>query len=68
MQLLVLLLSLAATPAVFACRNTINSSASFVHLFEWSWEDVAAECEEFLGPMGFQAVQVRQRKGVSSLP
>src|SRR4051812_19782037 len=30
----------------------------FVHLFEWSWNDVAAECESVLGPSGFHAVQV----------
>jgi alpha-amylase len=30
----------------------------FVHLFEWTWRDVAAECESFLGPKGFAAVQV----------
>lgn len=30
----------------------------FVHLFEWRWEDVAQECETFLGPGGFAAVQV----------
>ena len=29
-----------------------------VHLFEWRWDDVAQECEEFLGPNGFAAVQV----------
>jgi alpha-amylase len=29
-----------------------------VHLFEWRWEDVAMECEQFLGPKGFSAVQV----------
>jgi alpha-amylase len=31
---------------------------TFVHLFEWSWDDIARECEEFLGPKGFQAVQI----------
>ncbi len=31
---------------------------AFVHLFEWSWPDVASECETFLGPKGFAAVQV----------
>ena len=31
---------------------------AFVHLFEWSWESVALECELFLGPRGFAAVQV----------
>ncbi len=30
----------------------------FVHLFEWPWSDVAQECETFLGPKGFSAVQV----------
>jgi alpha-amylase len=32
--------------------------AAFVHLFEWTWPDVARECESFLGPMGYTAVQV----------
>jgi alpha-amylase len=32
--------------------------SAFVHLFEWRWSDVAAECESFLGPRGFEAVQV----------
>src|SRR6266850_443949 len=29
-----------------------------VHLFEWKWADIAAECETVLGPAGFAAVQV----------
>ena len=29
-----------------------------VHLFEWKWSDIANECEEYLGPKGFCAVQV----------
>jgi len=29
-----------------------------VHLFEWRWDDIARECEEYLGPNGFAAVQV----------
>ena len=32
--------------------------AAFVQLFEWSWNDVAEECESFLGPEGYPAVQV----------
>lgn len=28
-----------------------------VHLFEWKWDDIAAECERFLGPYGFCGVQ-----------
>jgi alpha-amylase len=30
----------------------------FVHLFEWKWTDIANECETFLGPKGYTAVQV----------
>ena len=30
----------------------------FVHLFEWPWNDIAQECEDFLGPKGYFAVQV----------
>jgi len=29
-----------------------------VHLFDWKWRDIAAECEQTLGPAGFKAVQV----------
>lgn len=29
-----------------------------VHLFEWKWTDIAAECENVLGPAGFHAVQI----------
>jgi alpha-amylase len=29
-----------------------------VHLFEWTWNDIAAECENVLGPAGVRAVQV----------
>lgn len=30
----------------------------FVHLFEWPWPAIAAECETQLGPKGFKAVQI----------
>lgn len=33
-------------------------SMTFVHLFEWKWDDIAKECEDFLGPKGYTAVQV----------
>lgn len=33
-------------------------SMAFVHLFEWKWDDIAEECEQFLGPKGYTAVQV----------
>uniref|UniRef100_A0A3B4ZL21 alpha-amylase n=1 Tax=Stegastes partitus TaxID=144197 RepID=A0A3B4ZL21_9TELE len=31
---------------------------AIVHLFEWRWADIAAECERFLGPKGFGGVQI----------
>ena len=39
----------------YQCRN---GSDVFVHLFEWKWTDVARECEQFLAPAGYCAVQV----------
>ncbi len=33
-------------------------AAVIVHLFEWTWEDITQECERFLGPKGYQAVQI----------
>lgn len=35
-----------------------TSGAAFVHLFEWPWQDLATECENVLGPAGWEAVQV----------
>lgn len=32
--------------------------SALVHLFEWSWLDIAAECENVLGPAGYAGVQV----------
>ena len=35
-----------------------NPRTAMVHLFEWKWTDIARECETYLGPNGFAAVQV----------
>lgn len=37
--------------------ETINNRSVYVNLFEWKWNDIAAECERFLGPKGFGGVQ-----------
>ncbi|MDS1269522.1 carbohydrate-binding module family 20 domain-containing protein [Lipingzhangella sp. LS1_29] len=29
-----------------------------VHLFQWNWNSIAAECAEYLGPNGYSGVQV----------
>jgi alpha-amylase len=31
----------------------IGNRQGIVHLFEWKWLDIAQECEEFLGPKGY---------------
>src|SRR5262245_29802328 len=38
--------------------STAAHATVFVHLFEWPWNDIAQECEDFLGPKGYFAVQV----------
>jgi len=57
----------AALLTVGAVRHTDRAEASaatpgahdvIVHLFEWPWASVAAECTNVLGPKGFGAVQV----------
>ncbi|XP_055737425.1 alpha-amylase-like isoform X2 [Salvelinus fontinalis] len=32
--------------------------STIVHLFEWRWNDIAEECERYLGPNGFDGVQI----------
>ena len=41
-----------------AIAATHPPRTAYVHLFEWKWNDVAQECETFLGPKGFAAVQI----------
>lgn len=45
---------------VIAQKNPhyVDDRATMVHLFEWKFEDIADECERFLGPMGYGGVQV----------
>ena len=38
--------------------NCEGNRRAIVHLFEWKWTDIAAECERFLGPRGYCGVQV----------
>jgi len=42
----------------FRADRPVGSRDTFVHLFEWKWSDIAKECEEFLGPKGYSAVQI----------
>src|SRR4051812_23245514 len=50
-----------ATPIAFAGPGAFAGGKDrtvYVHLFEWKWTDIALECENFLGPKGYAAVQV----------
>lgn len=38
-------------------ENFAGRRAGIVHLFEWKFEDIAKECEDFLGPNNFGGVQ-----------
>ncbi|KAF8384810.1 hypothetical protein PRIPAC_73952 [Pristionchus pacificus] len=48
----------AGDPYEFDDCNTLFDRQTMVHLFEWKWEDVAKECEDFLQYNGYGAVQV----------
>ncbi len=57
MKLLILAALLGLSFAQFN-PNSKNGRTAIVHLFEWRWDDIAAECERYLGPNGFGGVQV----------
>lgn len=48
----------AALALALGASGSANAGTAFVHMFEWSWNDIANECETFLGPKGFDAVQI----------
>eukprot|EP00058_Branchiostoma_floridae_P009091 XP_002594579.1 hypothetical protein BRAFLDRAFT_77550 [Branchiostoma floridae] len=67
MSIIILFLAgLSGTLAQHA-PNTADNKQAIVHLFEWRWADIAAECETFLGPYGFGGVQVRNCRLVGLL-
>lgn len=45
-------------PQTYAPTGRAAAGDVFVHLFEWRWADIALECEQWLGPKGFKAVQI----------
>ncbi len=46
------------SPGIPTAQLSYPNRSVFVQLFEWKWTDVALECEQWLGPHGFAAVQV----------
>ncbi|KAK5889343.1 hypothetical protein CesoFtcFv8_015356 [Champsocephalus esox] len=55
---LVILLALFGVSLAQHNPNTKQGRTAIVHLFEWRWADIAAECERFLAPNGFGGVQI----------
>lgn len=45
-------------PPVDAAADAKPPRTVFVQLFEWPWPSIARECEAFLGPAGYAAVQI----------
>ncbi|XP_037031652.1 alpha-amylase-like isoform X2 [Bradysia coprophila] len=38
--------------------NQLHDRSVIIHLFEWKFSDIGLECERFLGPQGYGAVQL----------
>ncbi len=52
-------LSLAlAGGALTSPALALNPNSTSVQMFEWSWNDIATECTQWLGPKGFGGVQI----------
>ncbi|XP_041985036.1 alpha-amylase 2-like [Aricia agestis] len=53
-------LCLLAVSSALAYKNPYYAAGRSVnvHLFEWKWDDIADECERFLGPRGYGGIQI----------
>jgi len=52
--------ALAAGQEIGYVNPACDGKQVIVHLFEWTWRDIAQECERYLAINGFCGVQVRQ--------
>lgn len=55
---LALALTLALTAGAIPPALALNPNSTSVQMFEWSWNDIATECTQWLGPKGFGGVQI----------
>lgn len=55
---LALALTLALTAGAASPALALNPNSTSVQMFEWSWNDIATECTQWLGPKGFGGVQI----------
>lgn len=54
----ILLIAAASLAVAYKTPHFASGRTTMVHLFEWKWDDIAAECERWLGPRGFGGIQV----------
>ncbi|QRW17464.1 alpha-amylase [Rhizoctonia solani] len=50
--------AVVAAPASIHSRAPSGSKSVIIQMFEWSWDSIAAECTNFIGPAGYGFVQV----------
>ena len=52
------LLGASLAIAFSGCAFALNPADTSVQMFEWSWNDLATECTQFLGPQGYGGIQI----------
>lgn len=55
---LTILLTCVALVAAQKDTHILPNRSTIVHFFEWKWNDIAKECENFLSHKGYGGVQV----------
>jgi len=57
-MMLLVLMFFGSSLADYTESHCKDQKQAIVHLFEWSWDAIAEECETWLGPKGFCGVQI----------
>lgn len=52
-------LSSAVQNDTVAVRAPTGTKNAIIQMFEWTWDSIAAECSNFIGPAGYGFVQGR---------
>lgn len=58
---------IGASMAVITPAHALNANDTSVQMFRWKWNDIAYECENYLGPQGYGAVQVSPPTAAANL-
>lgn len=56
-------LAVASAWSRYHPTHMVGNRSAIVQLFDWRFDDIAAECERYLGPMGYGGVQVSGGRG-----